>query len=441
MQGVLEKSSRGSLLEKVFQLSKHNTNVRTEMTAGVTTFMTMGYVLIVQSNMMADAGMDSGAVTTVTALLAGVFTLIMGLYANLPFALAPAMGSNAFFAYTLVAGGMVTWQEGLGMVFVSGIIFLGLTLLGLREMIVKFIPKNVKIAIGSAVGFYITMLGFKSAQFMSITEGSLSIGNFANPTTQLGLIGLALTVILMANKVKGGLLIAMIGTTLIGIPMGITTLPKTLVSLPPSIAPIAFKLNILSVLKLSFIPLIFTFFVGDFFSTLGTVLGVSAKAGLLDEKGDLPGIEKPFLVDAIATVVGALLGSTVVTTFIESAAGVEEGGRTGLTSVSTALCFLLTLFITPLVIMIPSVATAPALIIIGLMMLSGMKDLDYEDFTNSFPAFVTIIVTAYTESIANGISAGIISFAFTKIVAGRWKELHWGILLLCIPLVIYFITL
>lgn len=427
-------------LEKIFQLKKHSTDIKTEATAGITTFMTMAYILIVQASLMEAAGMDGGAVTTVTALLAGVFTLVMGLYTNLPFALAPAMGSNAFFAFTLVAGGLVTWQEGIGMVFVSGIIFLLLTILGLREVIVKLIPKNVKIAIGSAVGFYIVLIGFKSANFMQITEGSIGIGDLSEATTQLGLIGLAITVILMANKVKGGLLLAMLITTIMGIPMGITTVPDSIISLPPSIAPIAFKLEIFSILKLSFFPLMFTFFVGDFFSTLGTLLGVSSKAGLMDENGNLPHIEKPFLVDAIATVVGALLGSTVVTTYIESAAGVEEGGRTGLTSVFTAICFLLTLFFTPIAMMIPGVATAPALIIIGLLMLSGLKDIEYGDFTEAFPAFATIIFTAYTSSISNGISIGIISYAFTKIVTGRFKDLHWGIILLCIPLVFYFIN-
>lgn len=430
-----------STLEKIFRLKERNTNIRTEATAGLTTFMTMAYIIIVQSSFMAAAGMDSGAVIVVTALLSGVFTLFMGLYTNLPFALAPAMGSNAFFAFTLVAGGLVTWEQGLGMVFVSGIIFLLLTVLGLRGVIVKLIPKNVKIAIGAAVGFFIVLIGFKSAKFMLITEGSIKIGDLGDPTTRLALIGLAIVITLMANNIKGALLWGMVGTTLIGIPMGITQVPSSLISLPPSIAPIAFKLDILGSLKLSLFPLMFTFFVGDFFSTLGTLLGVSSKAGLLDEEGNLPNIDKPFLVDAIATVVGALFGSTVVTTYIESAAGVEEGGRTGLTGVFTAICFFLTLLFTPIAGMIPAAATSPALIIIGLLMLSGMKDIDFSDFTEAFPAFATIIFTAYTSSISNGISIGIISYAFVKLVSGKFKELHWGIYVLCIPLVYYFIIM
>lgn len=382
--------------------------------------------------------MDVGAVTVVTAILSAIFSLFMGLYANLPFALAPAMGSNAFFAFTLVAGGVVSWQTGLGMVFISGVVFLLLSVLGLREVIVKLIPKNVKLAIGAAVGFYIVSLGFKNGGIMQI-DGSISMGDIKTPAVLLTIIGLCLLVFLMSRKVKGAVFIGIIATTIIGIPMGITQVPEALISMPPLIEPIFMKLDIMGALKWSFFPLIFTFFVGDFFSTLGTLIGVSAKADLLDEEGNLPNIEKPFLVDSIATIVGALFGSTVVTTYIESASGVEEGGRTGLTAVSTAVCFALAIFITPIVGMIPNQATAPALIIIGLMMLSGLKDIDFSDFTESFPAFATIAFTIFTNSISNGISMGIIAYMFTKVMAGKYKELNWGIYILSIPLILYFL--
>lgn len=382
--------------------------------------------------------MDVGAVTVVTAILSAIFSLFMGLYTNLPFALAPAMGSNAFFAFTLVAGGVVSWQTGLGMVFISGVVFLLLSVLGLREVIVKLIPKNVKLAIGAAVGFYIVSLGFKNGGIMQI-DGSISMGDIKTPAVLLTIIGLCLLVFLMSRKVKGAVFIGIIATTIIGIPMGITQVPEALISMPPSIEPIFMKLDIMGALKWSFFPLIFTFFVGDFFSTLGTLIGVSAKADLLDEEGNLPNIEKPFLVDSIATIVGALFGSTVVTTYIESASGVEEGGRTGLTAVSTAVCFALAIFITPIVGMIPNQATAPALIIIGLMMLSGLKDIDFSDFTESFPAFATIAFTIFTNSISNGISMGIIAYMFTKVMAGKYKELNWGIYILSIPLILYFL--
>ncbi len=427
------------MLENLFKLKEHNTSVKTEITAGLTTFMTMAYILVVQPMFMGAAGMDVGAVTVVTAILSAVFSILMGLYTNLPFALAPAMGSNAFFAYTLVAGGIVNWETGLGMVFISGVAFVLLTIFGLREVIVNLIPKNIKLAIGVAVGFYIVLLGFKNGGLMSITEGNIALGDVKSAGVILTIIGLLVVVALSARNIKGGILFAIIITTVIGIPMGITQVPDSLITLPPSIAPIAFKLDIIGALKWSFFPLMFTFFVGDFFSTLGTLLGVSAKANLLDEDGNLPNINKPFLVDAIATVVGAIFGSTVVTTYIESAAGVEEGGRTGLTAVAAGICFALTIFITPIAGMIPNQATAPALIIIGLLMISGMKEIDFNDFTEAFPAFATIVFTAFTFSISNGISIGILSYVVTKLLGGKYKELNWGIYILSIPLIMYFI--
>ena len=429
------------MLDKLFKLSDRNTDVKTEVIAGISTFMTMAYILILQPLFMSKAGMDFGAVTVVTILSTAVFTLFMAFYTNLPFALAPAMGSNAFFAFTLVLGGIVTSEQALGMVFISGVLFLILTLLGLRELIVKMIPKNLKLAIGALVGLFIVLLGFKSAGFISFSESGFTIGDLGSKNAILALIGLGIVVILMANKVKGSLLIAIIATTLIGIPMGITHVPDQFVSLPPSIAPIVFKLDILGALKWSLFPFIFTFFVGDFFSTLGTLLGVSAKANLLDEEGNLPQINKPFLVDAAATTVGALFGSSVITTYIESAAGVEAGGRTGLTGVVTAICFLVTLFLTPIAAMIPGVATSPALIIIGLLMMTGLKQIDFSDFTEAFPPFAAIVTTTYTSSISNGISVGILSYAFVKLVTLKFKDVHWGLYLLCIPLVYYFIIL
>lgn len=427
------------MLEKIFKFQERNTNARIEITAGITTFMTMAYILVLQPMFMGAAGMDVGAVTVVTAILSAIFSIFMGIYTNLPFALAPAMGSNAFFAYTLVAGGIVNWETGLGMVFISGVVFILLTVLGLREVIVNLIPKNIKYAIGVAVGFYIVLLGFKNGGLMSLEGGSIAMGDVKSPGVLLTIIGLVIVVFLQARKVKGGVLVAIILTTIIGIPMGITNVPESLVTMPPSIEPIAFKLDIMAALKWSFFPLMFTFFVGDFFSTLGTLLGVSAKANLLDEEGNLPNINKPFLVDAIATVVGALFGSTVVTTYIESAAGVEEGGRTGFTAVVAGICFALTMFITPIAGMIPSEATAPALILIGLLMITGVKDIEFNDFTEAFPAFATIVFTAFTSSISNGISIGIISYMVTKVMAGRFKDLNWGIYILSIPLIAYFI--
>ncbi|MGM0603866.1 MAG: NCS2 family permease [Bacillota bacterium] len=424
-----------------FALEANNTDVKTEVLAGLTTFMTMAYVIIVHPSIMSAAGMPVGAMTVVTALVTGIFTLFMGLYTNLPYALAPAMGSNAFMAYTLVASGLTTWQQALAMVFISGITFIILTVLGFREVIVEMVPTSIKTSIGAAIGLFIAQLGFSSAGFMDFQNGLLTAGNIKTPGAILAIIGFFLIASLMALKVKGALFWGIIATTIIGIPMGITQIPDTFISMPPSIAPIAFKLDISGALKFSFIPLMFVFFSGDFFSTMGTLLGVSAKAGFLDEDGNLPNIEKPFLVDGIATTVGALMGTSTVTTYVESAAGVEEGGRTGLTAVVTAAAFFLMIFLTPLAAIIPGQATAPALILIGLMMMPAIKEIDFDDITESLPAFVTVIFTAYTFNLANGISLGIISYVLIKLVSGRKDEIPVGLYFLCIPLFYYFYTL
>jgi AGZA family xanthine/uracil permease-like MFS transporter len=432
------KSNVG-LLDSWFKLSQHNTDVKTEITAGITTFMTMAYILIVQPMFMNAAGMDVGAVTLVTALLSGVFSIVMGLYTNRPFAMAPAMGGNAFFAYTLVAGGMVSWETAMGMVFLSGVGFLFLTLFGLREIIVKAIPRNLKFAIGVAVGFFIAMIGFKNGNLLTIVNGNIQMGNIYDPKTIMSLVGLFITIGLILNKVKGGILIGIVVTTLLGIPLGVTKIPEHLFSELPSIMPIAFKLDVLGALKLAFLPLVFTFFVGDFFSTLGTLLGVSAKAGLLDKNGNLPDIDKPFLVDSIATIFGAILGSTTITTFLESAAGVEEGGRTGLTAISTGICFLITIFMIPIVYIVPSVATAPALIFIGILMMTSIRYIEMDDMTDFVPAIITIMFTIFTENMATGMCMGIVSHVIIKIITGRYRELNIPIIALCIPLMGYFL--
>ena len=304
----------------------------------------MAYVVIVHPSIMQAAGMPAEAMTVVTALVASIFTILMAFYTNRPFALAPAMGSNAFFAYTIVATGMATWQQALGMVFISGIVFLLLTLLGLREAIVNLVPRSIKLSVGAAVGLFIAQLGFSNAGLVTTGRNLLTIGDIKTPTALLAIAGFFIIATLMALKIRGALLWGILITTVIGIPMGITEIPSSLISAPPSIAPRAMQLDILGSLKLVFIPLMFTFFAGDFFSTMGTLLGVGGKAGLLDENGDLPDIQKPFLVDALATTVGSLLGTSTVTTYIESAAGVEEGGRTGLTALVTGIIFALMIF-------------------------------------------------------------------------------------------------
>jgi len=428
-----------SWLEKQFNLSKFGTNVKTEMTAGFTTFLTMAYIIIVHPNLMKAAGMPAGAVMVSTILISGLFTIIMGLYTNRPFALAPGMGGNAFFAYTIVAGGIATWQTGLGMVFIAGIIFLLLTLFGIREAIAKLIPKNIKLAIGSAVGLFIIGVGLTQAKLIILNEsgGNLKLGSFHDSTVLLAIIGMAITFAFMARNVRGGVLYGILITTLIGIPMGITKMPTDWFVLPPNPGPIFFEVDWKTALQLAYIPLLFTFFTSDFFSTMGTVLGVGGKAGLLDKNGDLPDIKKPFLVDAAGTVAGAAGGLTTVTTFIESASGVEVGGRTGLTAVWTGIFFFAALLFTPLFLMIPSVATAPALVAIGLSMLTTMKDLDFEKTDEMIPAFMTIIITGLSFSIANGIVIGILTYAMMKILSGKLREIPVGLIIFCVPLIYY----
>ncbi|MDD2302340.1 MAG: NCS2 family permease [Eubacteriales bacterium] len=428
-------------IDSYFMITERGSTYKREILAGVTTFMTMAYILIIHPGWMGAAGLDRGASVVVTALMSGLFSFLMGMYAKLPFALAPGMGGNAFFAFTLVKGGIVPWEVGMGMVFVSGVVFVLLTVFGVRELIVRLVPKSIKFAIGAAVGIFIAYLGMRDAGLIAFSGTGIKIGSLGDPRAVLSLIGLFVTGVFLARRTPGGILLGILVTAAIGIPMGITKIPESLFAAPASIEPLAFKLDILGAFKLEYIPFMFTFFVGDFFSTLGTVLGVSQKAGLLDKDGNLPEIGKPFLVDAVGTVVGAIFGSTTITTFIESASGVESGGRTGLTAITTSICFFLAIFLVPLATCIPSQATAPALIIIGLMMMPGIRNIVFEDFTEAFPAFMTILVTAYTASIANGISSGILFYTAMKVLSGRMREVHWGTYILCVPLIIYFLGL
>ncbi|UOQ46619.1 NCS2 family permease [Gracilibacillus caseinilyticus] len=427
------------LLEKLFHLKELNTNIRTELMAGLTTFITMAYIIIVQPSLMTAAGMPAGAVMVSTIIVSGIFTIIMGVFTNRPFALAPGMGGNAFFAYSIVAAGLATWQTALGMVLISGVVFLILTLLGIRDAIAEMIPKNIKLAIGAAVGIFIAAIGLTDSGLvvLNIDSENLTLGSLHDKNVILALIGLIVILGLMARKVKGAVLYGIFITTIIGIPLGITQMPDSFFELPPSPSDIVFQVDWMEALKWSFFPLMFTFFVGDFFSTVGTLLGVGGKAGMLNKDGNLPDIKKPFLVDAVASVGGSFMGVTTVTTYIESASGVEAGGRSGLTSVSTGFIFLLCLLLTPILLMIPSVAIAPALIIVGISMLSGLKNIEFDEVDESMPAFITVIVTGFSFSIANGIVFGVLSYVAAKLFAGKIKEVPIGLFILCVPLIYY----
>lgn len=435
-----------------FKFKERNTNAKTEIIAGITTFMTMAYVLVVQPGAIVGFGnaayvidangvmITKEAIVVTCAIVSSVITLLMALYANLPFALATGMGSNFMFG-ALIQSGALSFGGAMAMTLISGLIFLLLTALGIRDLIVKAIPKNIKIAIGTAIGFFIAYLGFKNTG-ITVFEGGMGMGDFTSPPVILALLGLAIIAILTAYKVNGAILIGIVVITLLGIPFGVTTVPTEFAKVPDftGLGNIMFNLDFSTILSYSSVILIFVAFCGDFFSTLGTILGVGAKAKMLDEDGNFPDIQKPFLVDAVGTCVGAVTGNTVVTTFVESSAGVEAGGRTGFTSVVTSILMAIMVFLSPLVLMIPDAATGPALIFVGFLMISGFKDIDFSDFTESFGPFVMIMFTIFTASIASGISAGILAYVLIKTATLKFKDVHPIMYVMAIPLILYFIA-
>lgn len=429
-------------LDSFFHLKERGTTVRTELVAGATSFMTLAFLIAVHPSIMASCGMDKGAMATVTIVSAMIFTLICGLYCNIPFVLATAMGSNALIAYSIVGAGITTWQVALGMNFISGVIFVIISVCNIREMVVKVIPKGLKITMGAAVGMFITATGMSNVKLIRLNDsGFLKLGDLHSPEIILTGITLLLILAFTSRKMKSGLLLAMVIGTVIGIPMGLTTVPSHLISMPPSMAPVAFKLDIPGALKLVYVPFILAFFMGDFFSTVGNLFGIGSKANLLDEEGNFPDIKKPFIVDAVGTCVGTVMGTNTVTIYAQSAAGVEAGGRTGLTAVGCAICLGLALFFTPVALMVPNSVSSAALITIGLGMLTCMEKLDYSDFTEYMPAFASVMGTAYTYNIATGLTLGIITCVITKLAAGKAKELHPAIYIIAVPLLYYLIAL
>jgi AGZA family xanthine/uracil permease-like MFS transporter len=434
-----------------FELKKHNTDVRTEVIAGLTTFMTMAYVLAVQPSAIVGFGpasslvdvngfiISKSAILIMCALISGLITLFMALYANLPFALSTGMGSN-FLLGALLQSGDMSFGTIMSITLVSGIIFVLLTVFGIRDLIVRMIPRNIKVAISASIGFFIAYLGFKDTGIANFTNG-ISMGNFSDPKVLLAIGGLAVISILTAYKVKGAILLGILVVTIAGIPLGITVLPEHPFAIPSAadLSNVCFNFDWKNFFTAGTAVWVFIAFFGDFFSTLGTVLGVAGKAGMLNENGDLPDIQKPFLVDAIGTCVGAMTGCTTITTYVESSSGVEAGGRTGLTALVTGLLFLVTIFAAPLFVIIPDAATGPALIFVGFLMISGFSQIDFSDFSNAFGPFIMIIFGAYTANIAVGIASGILAHVLIKVATGKFREIHPGLYVLCIPLVCYFI--
>lgn len=414
-------------LERRFQLTEHGTNTKTEITAGITTFMTMAYILAVNPGILAAAGMDAAAVFTATALSACVATLVMAFAANLPFALAPGMGLNAFFAFTVVLTMGYSWEFALTAVFLEGIIFLILTATNLREAIVNCVPISIKHAISAGIGLFIAFIGFKNAGVVVANQATLvSLGNVISPAPLVCLFGLVVTGILIAKQVKGALLLGILAGTVAGAFCGVTDIASFnaagLFSVP-SMAPLFFKLDFSQVFTADMGIVLLTFLFVDMFDTVGTLIGVCSKANLLNEDGSIPKAKQALFADAIGTTLGAIFGTSTVTTYVESAAGVAEGGRTGLTALTAAVLFGLALLVAPVFLLVPGAATAPALIIVGLFMMSPIKKIDLDDYTESIPAFLTIVMMPFTFSIAEGIAFGMLSFVILKLLTGKAKDI------------------
>ncbi len=429
-----------SFLERQFKLRENKTDVKTEVLAGLTTFMTMAYILIVNPSILSDAGMDWGGVFTATAISAAVATLLMAFLANYPFALAPGMGLNAFFAYSVVIGMSKSWQFALTAVFIEGIIFILLSLVKVRESIFNAIPINLKKAVSVGIGLFIALIGLVNAGIVVPGEGTIvDLGNITSRGPLLALIGLVVTGFLLAKKVKGALFFGIIITTLIGIPMGVTSLPQGLIQAPPSLREVAFKFEWDQIFTFDMLVVIFTFLFVDIFDTVGTLVGVASKAKMLDKDGKLPRVSQALFADAVGTTVGACLGTSTVTTYVESASGVAEGGRTGLTSFTTAVMFILALFFSPIFNVIPAEATAPALVLVGLFMMSPIKEIDFEDFTEAIPAFLTIVMMPFAYSIAQGIVFGMVSYVILKLLSGKYKDVSIAMYILSVLFVVKYI--
>ncbi|UXY14396.1 NCS2 family permease [Chitiniphilus purpureus] len=411
------------MLESFFRLKEHGTTVRTEVLAGFTTFLTMAYIVFVNPGILSLTGMDFNAVFVATCLAAALGTAIMGLVANYPIALAPGMGLNAYFTFTVVKGMGVPWQVALGAVFLSGIIFLAVSLFKVREAIVNAIPQSLKFAISAGVGFFLAIIALKNAGvIVSHPETLVTLGRIHAPTTLLAIFGFFLIVALEYRRVHGSIIIGILTVTVLSVALGLSEF-KGVFSPPPSLAPTLMQMDIASALNVGLLGVVFVFFFVDLFDTTGTLVGVSHRAGLLDKDGKLPRLKKALLADSVAISAGAAMGTSSTTAYIESAAGTAVGGRTGLTAVVVALLFLAALFLSPLAATVPAYATAPALCYVAVLMARGLAEIEWGDLTESAPAVMTALAMPFTFSIADGIAFGFISYVMVKLLAGRWRDL------------------
>ena len=412
------------MLNKLFGFDPKKNNVKTEILAGITTFMTMAYILAVNPSILSLTGMDKDALFTATALSAIIGTLVMAFVAKLPFALAPGMGLNAFFAFTVVMGMGYTWEFALTAVFLEGIIFILLTAFNIREMIVNAIPINLKHAVSGGIGLFIAFIGLQNADIVINNDAVLvELGDMSSHTVWVGFFGIIVTAVLLILRTKGALLIGILSSTVLALILGVTNMPEGgLVSAPPSLSPIFFKFDFSQIFTLDMLIVLFTFLFVDMFDTVGTLVGVADKADMLTKDGKVPRVKQALFADAIGTTCGAMLGTSTVTTYVESAAGVSEGGRSGLTAFTVAVMFFLALFLAPLFIMIPGAATAPALFMVGLFMLSPIAKINFDDYSESIPAFFTIIMMPLTYSIAEGIVFGMLAYVILKVFTGKFKD-------------------
>lgn len=420
------------MLQKLFGFDPSKMTLKKDILGGITTFLTMAYILAVNPSILSDAGMDAGAVFTATAVSSIVATLIMAIYAKLPFALAPGMGLNAFFAYTIVLTMGYSWQFALTAVFIEGLIFIALTLTGLRQKIVDCMPLLLRRSISPGIGLFIAFIGLKDAGIVAPSPSTLvTLGDLHNPAVLLACFGIILSAILLIRKVTGALLIGILVTALAGIPLGITNI-TSVVSAPPSLAPVFCQFEWDNIFGLDMLVCVLTLLFIDMFDTIGTLIGVSTRAGMIDEQGNIYRLKEAFMADAIGTTIGSVLGTSTVSTYVESASGVNEGGRSGLTAFSTAICFALALFLAPLFLAIPGEATAPALVLVGVMMMNGIRSIDFQNYITAIPCFICIAFMPLTYSISEGILMGLITWVLLHLCSGKAKDLNAGMIILAL---------
>lgn len=426
---------------KLLGFDTKNMKMKTELIAGATTFLTMSYILAVNPAILSSTGMDKGALFTATALSAAIATLLLAFMAKLPFAQAPSMGLNAFFAYTLCQAMGYSWEQALAIMLIEGLVFLLITFFNVRELILDSIPKNLRYAISAGIGMFIAFIGLKNAGIIVAKEGTfVGLGAFT-PESTLGIIAILLSGILMARNVKGSLFYGIIAATLIGIPMGVTMIPDGWlpVSAPQDISPIFCQFDFNGFINIKTLLVVFSLLIVNIFDTIGTLVGLAEKTGIVQPDGSIPRVKEAMMSDAIGTTCGAMLGSSTITTYIESASGIAEGGRSGVTSAFVGILFLLSLFVSPIFLLIPGAATSGALVLVGVLMLDSVKKLDLSDVSESFPAFITMITMVLCYSIADGICLGILSYVILKLCVGRWKQLNITLVTLAILFIINFV--